>query len=45
MDGNLITAVFTPEEGYTGSAPTPQTYLLSDAFGDTVNGRLTVVYK
>lgn len=45
MDGNLITAVFTPEEGYTGSVPTPQTYLLSDAFGDTVNGRLTVVYK
>ena len=41
---DLILASFTPEAGYKGFAPTPQTYLLSDTFGTTVNGRLTAKY-
>lgn len=44
-DGDFITATFTPEAGYKGSAPTPQTYLLADAGGNTVNGRLTMLYR
>lgn len=44
-DGDFIIATFTPEAGYTGSAPTPQTYLLADAGGKTSEGRLTLLYK
>lgn len=43
--GDFITATFTPEAGYAGLTPTQQTYLLADAEGHTVNGRLTMLYK
>lgn len=44
-ENNLIVALFVPESGYAGTAPTPQTYLLRDASGAVLNGRLTALYR